>query len=313
MSEQDPAHVYLVADPSAAPAWAATDEGRQMLTPLAERDALRQTHAGLLEAIEALPPQSAIGRRRDARARAIAAKARLEETLASITAIDEAAEANTVEAIRASLAAAQRVVDMTAAEAAALVRLAELASVEQQIEHARAHYEEAAHIGAATVRGRVVFTYTFTRPAISIGGDPHLRRLAVARLIVHAVDAGGFIAVHQTRRRLSERRCDAWRGRLERAAEGWSGAGHHEARVTVAEFVDHADDAARWIARIEAPMNLHGLLAHVDGWLAQPGRPHGPNDEVSLPFLLRKALIEQGFEVPGVAVHGGGAPTTRSI
>ena len=65
-------------------------------------------------------------------------------------------------------------------------------------------------------------------------------------------------------------------------------------------WVDCADDAGRWISEIVGPTDAAGLIAHCDAYIADPSTQHNPHDEVALPFLLRKMLVEQGYEVPGV-------------
>lgn len=209
--------------------------------------------------------------------------------------------------LQAWIEAAQRILQMTDVEETGLKRLVELRGAlphqfDEAIQMARAHFDETRSIRAALVGGRVVFSYLFTRPAHSIGRDPRLRREPIARWVVHHLGTDHFILVQQRRRLLSPPRAEQWRESLRNI--NWQGNGLHEAATITPELVDAHDDAARWIATIDPPTTLRALLDRIDALMHQPDPLHGPNDEVSLPFLLRKALIEQGFDVPGVVFHG---------
>lgn len=194
--------------------------------------------------------------------------------------------------------ACRRLTEALAAEGAAederVARLAE----------ARACFDEIHHIRPAVVAGPVVFEYTFTRPGVPIGSEARLRRIPLARWRIHRPAPDRFVVVVQRRRKLSPTRAARWQDHLDPIANAWRGAGLHEAAVATRSFVESSEDVARWTATIEAPMALDGLLAWCDAASDVAGRPHGPNDEVSVPFLVRKALIERGVDVPGATYHG---------
>lgn len=65
-------------------------------------------------------------------------------------------------------------------------------------------------------------------------------------------------------------------------------------------WVDCADDAGRWISSLAGPTDAAGLLSYCDNYIGDPQRAHSPHDELALPFLLRKFLVDLGYDVPGV-------------
>ncbi len=214
------------------------------------------------------------------------------------------------QALERQIAAGRRLVDMTPAEASGLARLHELlerfgGAPRRRIELERTKHTEALGIRIGCVPGRVVFSHVFTRPLAREGRTRHIVRHPAFRWVVHFHgDAGAFTVVRQRRRLLSAPRRQAWNGHLSTALGTHFNRNAQVLGGIIVDCVDSSDDAARWVSEIEPPMDLEALLAYVDASIHQPDRPHGPNDEVTLPFLLRKALIEQGFDVPGVVFHG---------
>lgn len=313
------ARVYLVVDPEAAPKWDDSEQARTLRAAASEMTALEERHAELLQAINLIARHVAINR----------LQATVAEKVTKFMAVrdaqpDPAEPAPPTEARRhyvgremapavsmndAELTASRRILAMTDDETADLTRLYKLReqfpyNIDGTIKLTRAHFEETHHLRPALIGGRVVFAYLIAHPAPSIGRDPRLRREPVARWVVHHLGADRFILVRQKRRTLSAARTQRWKASLEQASGAWRLPGTHAAATLNPEFVDAPDDAARWLATIEPPMTLAELLTFADAAIADPDRPHGPNDEVSLPFLLRKALIEQRFDVPGVVLHG---------
>jgi hypothetical protein len=47
-------------------------------------------------------------------------------------------------------------------------------------------------------------------------------------------------------------------------------------------------------------MDAAGLLEYCEKYFHNPRTLHGPHDELTLPFLLKKMLVEHGQDVPGV-------------
>jgi hypothetical protein len=42
------------------------------------------------------------------------------------------------------------------------------------------------------------------------------------------------------------------------------------------------------------------LISYCDDYIGNPQAVHSPHDELALPFLLRKMLVELGYDVPEV-------------
>lgn len=157
------------------------------------------------------------------------------------------------------------------------------------------------------VEGLVLFRYSFMTYRMQLHGKtPTLAPVPIARWVLHHVARDRFVLVQQARRTFvgaAQRRWAKTRRDLKNAAEH---RGVQKLQVEAllgndaADTVESSDDFARWISTLHGPMDSAAVLAFCDAYLADHETVHGPTDEVSLPFLLRKALIEHGYEVPGV-------------
>lgn len=154
------------------------------------------------------------------------------------------------------------------------------------------HSEPAAAPRIVSVEGPIVFRYTFICPA----EDPRKKlpfvRFAVARWIVHRHGRGHFVLVDLLRRQLDEEQRARWQEEVRSTS--------HAHILPHMEWVDCDDDAGRWLARVTQPLDAAGLIAHCDRHLADPNTTHNVHDELTLPFLLRKMLAEQGQDVDGL-------------
>lgn len=140
------------------------------------------------------------------------------------------------------------------------------------------------------VEGPIIFRHTFTFPTVvERGNQNHLVLEPIERLLVHLASPARFVAVWQRRRLLAGPSFRAWRQRV-----GTAGGPSH------ADWVFAHDDAGRWRSKIGPAMELPEVLEHTDRWLAANVQLFSPHDRATAPFLLRKALIERGFDVPGV-------------
>ena len=146
------------------------------------------------------------------------------------------------------------------------------------------------------VEGPVLFRYTFCRPKrIERAKSVDLGREPIARWILHDLRRGKLLLVAQERRILSGRDLKRWANEV-------NGLGTFSSSVTPAytHWVDCTDDAGRWLSVLESPQSVEELLRFVDEYLADPKRRHSPHDELVLPYLIRKALVEHGHPVPGI-------------
>lgn len=60
-------------------------------------------------------------------------------------------------------------------------------------------------------------------------------------------------------------------------------------RLVPSYWVESAEDAAKWVCRIEVPMTLEELLHFTDSYIEDKHQIHNPHDERSLPFLLQSS------------------------
>lgn len=180
------------------------------------------------------------------------------------------------------------------------------------------------------VQGRVLFRYTFRelrarvvrRESYACAGFP------VARWLLHAhpTDRERLVLVRQERRPLSSPALqriaaaatqalseqlghqdrDGWVVHLEDDSSNYRHVQGRETvrkmlyRYSISPWIESPEDAGRWVSFIERPMKAAELMDFARTWLADPEEAHNPHDEAVLPFLLARALVELGLDVPGV-------------
>lgn len=142
-------------------------------------------------------------------------------------------------------------------------------------------------IKMVAVEGPIVLRYTFVQPKADPRGKAWLR-IPIGRWVVHRHGRGRFVLVELSRRQLDDERHDRWARQMPSMS----------ALEIRENWVDCADDAGRWLARIDDPTDANGLMTRCDEHVRDPDRMHNPHDELVLPFLVRKMLVEQGLEVP---------------
>jgi len=173
----------------------------------------------------------------------------------------------------------------------------------------REEFEASTHPLVVTyVEGPIVLRHTFAEPRLEIRGrEAVLVRTAAARWIVHHQGRDRFVLVRQEPIRLVGAARWRWERTLDRlqsdhdcgddsrtARDRW----RKSRRLPVVEC---ADDAGRWVSEVLGPVDAGALLAFCEGYLRDPAARHDPHDEMALPFLLRKKLVELGYDLPGVA------------
>lgn len=150
------------------------------------------------------------------------------------------------------------------------------------------------------IEGPIIFRYSFTRPElISTRDRLDIKRRQVGRWLLHHQSRDRFVLVRQVRRILLAEAAKRWRQIVTH--------GDHDVANALAKagrwgciWLDSREDAARWLSRIDGPMNAEQLLKFVDAYLVDEKTRHSPHDEQVLPFLIRKTLIELGYHVPDV-------------
>lgn len=143
------------------------------------------------------------------------------------------------------------------------------------------------------VEGPIVFRHVFAQLTIVAPrhGSPRLQGEPAARWLVHVQSQGTFMLVRQGRLTLPARFQEQWR-------QAFAGAPDVPRRLKT--DVHSPDDDARWLSTIEGPMDLEALLARADRFAVAPEGFATVHDQLTLPFRLRKALIEHGYPVPGL-------------
>ncbi|RKH28977.1 hypothetical protein D7Y13_15250 [Corallococcus praedator] len=181
-------------------------------------------------------------------------------------------------------------------------------SLDTLIEFDREEFEAARPTQLMQVEGPLVLRYTFVRLVPVLRKGIELERLPVARWLVHRQANGRFVLVAQERRILLGRARWHWRRILKgvqeeahrRFASGVRGIDVNFKQLAHDEpYVECADDSARWLSSIHGPLDSNALIGHCDAFFAGK-KHHGPHDAMTLPFLVRKMLIEHGHDVPGV-------------
>lgn len=181
------------------------------------------------------------------------------------------------------------------------------------IEHHQIVFASTFPTKVAQVEGPILFRYSFCRfePRADRRGID-VPRIPVSRWAVHDGQLGRLILVRQYRAALTAHKHERWKEDIGDVSQTISALAEKvQAKAGTAPplvpsfWVDSAEDAAKWICRIEAPMTVEELLAFADQYVDDPLQIHNPHDELALPFLLRKALVEHGHQVPGIEKISG--------
>lgn len=66
--------------------------------------------------------------------------------------------------------------------------------------------------------------------------------------------------------------------------------------------LEHSNHDAVWCSRVTERVNLDGLLTMVDSFIEKNLKDF-PGDTLTLPYLVRQALLNHGFEIPNVVEY----------
>lgn len=153
------------------------------------------------------------------------------------------------------------------------------------------------------VEGPVIFRHAFRFPyPIRRGRQWTIAFDSTRRWQVHQQGTHSFIFVQLARRLLKGSDGRLWQAAINPAqmSQGAEVTGDLF-RPSFHHAVQAADESASWAATISPAQSLQSLLSACDKALAlDEDRLIGPHDRAAVPFLLRKALVERGFDVPGV-------------
>jgi len=161
---------------------------------------------------------------------------------------------------------------------------------------------EDAKLSMAVVEGPIVFRYVLSGLALKkrVSNERvvpvSVEREPIGRWLVHQLAGPTFVLVRQVRRKLPEARHSALVSnvRLGNTRMGYGGWNREGTESLVSPWVASADDAARWTSDINPPCTLTDLLSFVDAFKDFGG----PEESLTVRFLLRKALAEHGHPIP---------------
>ncbi len=150
------------------------------------------------------------------------------------------------------------------------------------------------------VEGRIVFQHLFEeirelKGSGSFGSDatPHVRRRPIRRWALHDQGAGQLRLVRSDLLVLVGAALGQWvaeatdfrlPGRMSRS----------DAESTPEVY--SRDEAGRWISEVDEPRDAANLIERAEKLL----KDESIHDQMTVPFLLRKALVVAGHDVPGV-------------
>lgn len=122
------------------------------------------------------------------------------------------------------------------------------------------------------VEGKVIFSESLTD--LRRSGAKLEKKIPTKRLVIHDQGAGLFRLIEQNRFRLSDS----------------------------SDELECSQEDARWNSIIHEPLNLSSLLDMIDRY-AKNISEERPSDAHNLPFLLRRALLNHGFELEGIVEY----------
>jgi len=166
---------------------------------------------------------------------------------------------------------------------------------------------EDSSLSMAVVEGPIVFRYVLVgltlRKRVFNGHivPVSVEREPIGRWLVHQLAGPTFVLVRQVRRKLPKARHLelASTVRLDKSSGyGWGGQGSES---LVSPWVASSDDAARWTSEVDPPRPLTELLSFVDAFKEFGG----PEESLTVRFLLRKALAEHGHPIPELEPQSG--------
>ena len=147
------------------------------------------------------------------------------------------------------------------------------------------------------VEAPIIFRFVFQREFIV---DKQKKKHTVEKWILHSLGGGRFLLAIQARRKLSEQEFKNEDKRREQLYD----AGYIVPRMNCESWYIQTcnDDAARWNTRFFQFSELEEVFECVAALLSdrQNYPLYSQYDLVTLPFLLKKALLDAGFPIEGV-------------
>lgn len=147
------------------------------------------------------------------------------------------------------------------------------------------------------VEAPVIFRFVFQREFI-VGKQK--KKHTVEKWVLHTLGGGRFLLAIQARRELSDQQVEVENKRRRKLCE----AGYRVPSMDLeSRYIQTCnDDAARWNTRILRFSELEQVFECVAALLSEMHYfpLYSQYDLVTLPFLLKKALLDAGFPIKGV-------------
>jgi len=148
------------------------------------------------------------------------------------------------------------------------------------------------------VEGRVIFQHVFEKPRETLTPGrreslPRIRWTPSRRWTVHDQGPGRLMLVRSEVMVLDGAQLAWWSRECgDHLDTDWGSSNPAKKNPEV----HSRDEAGRWLSEIEEPRGAAALIERADRLVRQAG----VHDQRTVPFLLRKALLVAGHEVPGV-------------
>lgn len=123
------------------------------------------------------------------------------------------------------------------------------------------------------VEGKIIFSYTYTK-AIKVEFRKSPKHISVKKIIVHEQGGGLFRTITQNRPSITN--------------------GQNQ-------YLDCSVEEALWFSTISKSMNAKEIIEAIDG-MSKDNSKDFYNESITLPFLIRKAMLDHGHSVDGI-VH----------
>jgi transcriptional regulator with XRE-family HTH domain len=124
------------------------------------------------------------------------------------------------------------------------------------------------------VEGKIIFSYTFIKPK-EISSDKKYKHTAIRRIVIHEQSAGKFRIIDQNRPTLK----------------------------VSGEYLECQVEDGIWFSTITSPKSVIEVISTIDELsndFKNDFKNHFEDESITLPFLIRKVMLESGFSIDGV-------------
>jgi transcriptional regulator with XRE-family HTH domain len=123
------------------------------------------------------------------------------------------------------------------------------------------------------VEGKIIFSYTFVKEEEE---HKRIKRIPIEKIIIHEQGKGVFRIVHQYRPFFN----------FENQQN---------------DFLECSQESGYWFSVIKERMEISQVLQEIEIILEKKGKDKNwRNEQYTLPFLIRKAMLENGYHIEGI-------------